>query len=177
MKKTIKVAICLALVFVTMLGLCTPASAASARKYSTSGDSYAAKVIQIKTDRATKLRFDQTKGSFNYQNWTLGTVKKNSYGDFYIYVVDQSGKDSPKNYECSLKKSVTISLKANRTYTITVCAQSDSTTFNRLVRNRTLWNKGYNVNSITWTKLPRWTLTVDRAMSFSTIKTIRTPQC
>lgn len=174
MKRMIKAVVSFILVLVTIFSLSISTFAAT--KYSTSGDMYAAKVIEIKTKKATKLRFSQTKGSFEFANWSCGTAKRNSYGDFYIYVVDKSGRDISKLYECSFKESVTISLKANRTYSITVCAQSKTTTFNRLVANGTLWNRGYNTQCITWTKLPKWTLSVDQASSFKIVKAVRTPQ-
>ena len=174
MKRTLKTVASFILLLVTLFSLGMPAFAAS--KYSATGDMYAAKVIEIKTKKATTLKFEQTKGAFEFANWSLGIAKRNSYGDYYIYVVDQSGKDAPKCYECSFKKTLAIKLKANRTYSVTVCAQSSETTFNRLVRNGTLWNKAPYTNRITWKNFPQWTLSVNQASSFKIVKTVRTPQ-
>lgn len=176
MGKMIKKLLCLMMVLVTIFSTAVMVSAASTKKITTCGDSYAAKVVQIKTDKSTKLVFKQAKGTYTYQNWFMGISKNNSYGDFYIYVVDESGKEAPKKYDCSFKSSVTISLKANKTYTITVCANSESVTYNKLVRSGKLWYKAPYCNSIDWTKLPSWTLTVNKAISMKTIKTVRTPQ-
>jgi len=176
MKRLFKMMVCMVLVMVTVFAMGAPAyAAAKAKKQTTYGDMYAAKVIQVKTEKATKLHFTQTKGKFEYQTWTLGTSKKEYYGDFYIYVVDQSGKEAPKKYECTFKKSLTISLKANKTYTITISANPESVTYNRLVKKHVLWNRSRLGDYITWTKLPKWTVTVDKALSLSTIRSVRTP--
>lgn len=176
MKRLFKIMVCMVLVMVTVFAMGAPAYAATkAKKQTTYGDMYAAKVIQVKTEKATKLHFTQTKGKFEYQTWTLGTSKKDYYGDFYIYVVDESGKEAPKMYECTFKKSLTISLKANKTYTITICANPADITYNRLVKKHVLWNRSRLGDFVIWTKLPKWTVTVDKALSLSTIRSVRTP--
>ena len=52
---------------------------------------------------------------------------------------------------------------------------SDSVTFNRLLKGGKLWYKASWCNDIDWVKQPSWTLTVDKAISMKTIKTVNTP--
>ena len=125
----------LALVFSLLL----PVSAATAKNYTTGGYGNVSKVMVVKTKKATKLKFSQIKGKISYSNAAMGTSYLNTYGDFFIYVKDMSGKERSKMYNCYMKKSATINLSANKTYEIIVCPSAKDMTFSRLVDSGKLW--------------------------------------
>lgn len=167
---------CAMLVVVTLLAVSMPAYAAKTCNASTSGSMRTATVITVKTDKKTTLKFEQTKGRITYQNMATGTSKLDTYGDFYLYVVDQSGKEAPKKYECSFKKSVTVKLSANKTYKISILPQTDDVTYNRLVRSGKLWYRAPWNKSVTWTKMPEWSITVNKVVSLKINSVVKAPR-
>jgi len=174
--KQLRRIICVLMVMITLLAMSVPAFAAKTTNASTSGSMRTATVMTVKTDKKTTLKFTQTKGKAAYQNWFQGTSYLNTYGDFFIYVVDQSGKEAPKSYECSFCKSVSIKLSANKTYKITIMPQSEDVTYSRLVRSGKLWYRNGINNYITWTKVPEWTVSVNKVISLKINSVVKAPQ-
>ncbi|MBQ8768430.1 MAG: hypothetical protein IJZ15_02110 [Oscillospiraceae bacterium] len=174
--KKFKRVICGLLVMITLLAVSVPAYAAKTSNVSTAGSMRTATVITVKTDKKTTLEFKQTKGKAAYLNKALGTSYINTYGDFYLYVVDQSGKEAPKKYECSFKKSITIKLSANKTYKISILPQTDSVTYNRLVKSGKLWYRNYLCSGVEWTKIPEWSITAKKVVSLKVNSVVKAPR-
>ena len=107
-----------------------------------------------------------------------GSSSFSSYGDFFIYVVDNSGKESPKSYYSSLQASTssTIKLSANKTYTITICPQAKFTTNRKLTEQGKFRYRLSGDSSFTWSKVPTWTITAYNVLSLKNIKTTIAPQ-
>lgn len=165
MKRLFRSSICLMLALVTVFSMSTSAFAATTRNAVTGGNANRATSVTVKTDKRTTLKFTQTQGTLSYQNRGTGTSYLNTYGDFFIYVIDKSGGEKAKLYDCSFKKSVTVNLSANKTYDISIVPREKAMTMNKLVSSGKMWYKAAWCKSFEWTKVPTWTVTAYKVIS------------
>ena len=165
----------IALSLAIMLLLCAQvqafAAGVSVSGKTVKGDNNHAAVISVVTNKKTTLKFTQTKGRIAYQNLATGISRKDTYGDYFIYVQDTTGKERPKTYECSLKQSVSITLSANKNYTITISPYEKSRTFYHLNSAGKLPWKAIWENSFEWEIEPTWTATANNAASVRLLRT------
>ena len=176
MKRIVRRASSLALALLLIASLTVPALAAKTKDYSVTSDGTQMISMTIKTDKATTLKFTQTKGKISYQNMATGTSSLKTYGDFFVYVKDNSGKEAPKSYNCYQKASISIKLSKNKTYTVTVCPSAKFVTYNRLVDSGKLWYKAPWETTFKWTSVPVWTLSAKKIVTMDVIKQMDAPQ-
>lgn len=143
----------------TLVCCCSLTTFAATKKH-TVGQSYNnAIVITVKTDKATTMQFNSTKGAITFQNKAMGISNLNGvYGDFLIYVTDNSGSESPKSYTSS-KSGVSFKLNQNKTYTISITPRAKFVTYNKLVESGKLWYRAPWCQTFDWSKKPDYTLT------------------
>lgn len=137
-----------------------------------SGDTNNCVVISVTTKKKTTLSFTQTKGRVGYAYMLTGSKIIDSYGDFFAYVKDDSGEESPKTYSCSFKKSMSIPLSAKKTYTITICPRQNCITYWKMKNAGKLTGEASwgNENSFFWEKAATWTATIKNAETVNLIK-------
>ncbi len=172
MKKNLKrlLALTLAVILLSCFQVQAFAAGVSISGKSVKGDNDHAAVISVITNKKTTLKFTQTKGRITYQNMATWWNHTDTYGDYFIYVTDASGVEKPKSYDCSLKKSITITLSANKNYTITICPYEKSRTFYHLKNAGKLSWKAPWENSFTWDVKPTWTATASKAAAIRLLK-------
>lgn len=143
-----------------IIATCTLTSFAASKTYTVGSDCAKAMVVEVKTDAtATTLKFENRKGVILYENMLCGHYETSTFGDYLIYVTDNSGKESPKSYSCSLKKSTSVKLSANKTYTITVCPRAKDVTFKKLDNADKLFGKALWCDTFDWETNSTYTLT------------------
>ena len=169
MRKSKSIIVILSMVL--LLASIIPAVAsADTKNYTVAGSQMQAVIITVKTNKATTLTLSQTKGVYSY-SYLHGMNDKtvSTYGAYFVYVQDLSGKEAPKTYSLIVAKSTSIKLSANKTYQITVCAESRTTTYNRLVAKNVLKLKSYfsSASNSSWIEYTNWKAVIANASSAS----------
>lgn len=162
--------ICMALIVVTMALMLLPITASAATKTVTVNvrQNWGA-TITVKTQNATTISFTQTKGKLFYTYLTGSSASFNTYGCYKITVKDKSTNSSTTYYVNGGSKS--ISLKANRTYTITVCANTRSYVYTH-VHNSFWWSTHQasyagGASDLSWNPMTNWKVVIKNVKSGS----------
>lgn len=170
MKKNMRM-LSLVILLATLMVLLVPTAANAATKTVTVNVSqrWGAK-ITVKTGSATTLKFTQTKGTLYYTYLTGARKHFSTYGCYRITVKDNTANSTATYYvNCTGSKS--ISLKANRSYTITVVANTRSYVYTH-VHNTAWWTVhqaswARTASDLSWDPMTNWKVTINNLNSGS----------
>lgn len=171
MKRVFKkmTALCMAFLLTMAVAAQGVSAQAASKNYTTGGDGRTSVTFDIKTGSSSserKLTLTEQKGVYAYQNVFTGTSTTNTYGRFVVYVQEEGG--SAKSYPCEYKKSLSITLKANTVYHVSIIPTTNQITYEQLFNKGKLWRAnflGYSCGVGYWKTYPTWVVTTKGVMT------------
>jgi hypothetical protein len=150
-------------VLVLCLSLGTSVYAATNTCSSVSGNANKTVSFTVNTSKnlfGGTIKLTQEKGTANYLNAACKTVKKDAYGYYNVTVTRiDGGKNESKEIFWNGTKTLSISLKRNAEYRITVSPSNQTTTFfSSLFKGK--------VGFSSWASVPTWSTTKTRGVSY-----------
>lgn len=170
MKKTTRIISMIVLLSTLMLLLLPIAANAATKTVTVSVYQRWGATINVRTGSATTIKFTQTKGKLFYTNLVGGRNSFSTYGCYKITVKDNSSNSST-TYYVDFTSSRSISLKANKSYTITVCANSRNYVYNH-VHNSAWWtlhqaSYAHYAGDLSWNPETTWKVVINNLSSGS----------